>query len=100
MSPGLNHVLEMLRAHRAELRARGVLHAAVFGSTARGEDGLGSDIDLMVDLDPQKTLGIYDFASIKTTLSGMLGRNVDLVEKRALKDLVRREALRESVDAF
>jgi predicted nucleotidyltransferase len=76
------------------------MHAAVFGSMARGEARPGSDIDLMVDLDPAKALGVYDFADIKITLGEMLGRNVDLVERRALKELVRREALRESVDVF
>jgi hypothetical protein len=34
------------------LRARGVAHAAVFGSVARGEQRPGSDIDIMIDVEP------------------------------------------------
>lgn len=100
MTKGLSQALETLRAQREALRGFGIVHAAIFGSTARGEDEQGSDIDLMVDFDPRTVLSAYDFAGIRAALSTMLGRSVDLVETRALKNLVRQEALRERVDAF
>ena len=45
-------ILDRLRAHEAQLRARGVLHVAVFGSVARDDDRPDSDVDLLVDLAP------------------------------------------------
>ena len=45
------HVIEMLRVHRDELRAAGVVHLSVFGSVARGEASERSDVDLMADFD-------------------------------------------------
>jgi predicted nucleotidyltransferase len=45
--------LETLRRSEKALRARGVRRAALFGSVARGENGPGSDIDIMVEIDPE-----------------------------------------------
>ncbi|MGU3666312.1 nucleotidyltransferase family protein [Methylobacterium sp. A49B] len=43
--------LDILRANEAELRRRGVLHAALFGSVARGEAHAESDVDVMIEID-------------------------------------------------
>jgi predicted nucleotidyltransferase len=57
MTAVLSDVLQILRTHESELRRRGVSHAAVFGSVARGEAGVGSDIDVMVELDEHRAMG-------------------------------------------
>jgi predicted nucleotidyltransferase len=41
----------ILRRHRDDLRARGITHAALFGSVARSEVGPGSDLDILIELD-------------------------------------------------
>lgn len=92
--------LEILRANKDALRAKGVIHAAVFGSVARGEARPDSDIDLMIDLRAGKRFSVYDFAKLQADLSDLFARKVDLVEERALKSLVREEAMRERVNAF
>jgi uncharacterized protein len=50
--------IEVLRRHRDDLRARGVTHAALFGSVARGESGPGSDLDILIELDPALTFSL------------------------------------------
>jgi len=45
-------VIATLRAHEEELRRRGVRHAALFGSVARGEAISTSDIDILIELQP------------------------------------------------
>jgi predicted nucleotidyltransferase len=52
MMGSLDTVLETLRAHEGELRRLGMSHAAVFGSVARGEARMDSDVDVLVELDP------------------------------------------------
>jgi predicted nucleotidyltransferase len=47
------------------LRARGVRRAAVFGSTARGDNGRDSDIDIMVEIDAEAHLTVYEYAGLK-----------------------------------
>lgn len=52
--PHLEDVLNVLRTHEADLRQQGIAHAAVFGSVARQEATPTSDVDILVDLDPQR----------------------------------------------
>jgi len=44
--------IAILRRHESALRARGVAHAAVFGSVARGDNHLESDLDILVEFEP------------------------------------------------
>lgn len=72
---------------------------AVFGSAARG-GGAGlspnSDIDIMVDLQPDANLG-WDFFGIAEDLELILGRPVDLGTKDSLKPRAKPSALRDAV---
>jgi uncharacterized protein len=77
-----------------------VVHAAVFGSVARGESSPGSDVDILVDLEPGKPCGMFEYVRLRHDVAGLFGREVDLVERKALKPHVREEALRDAVDAF
>ena len=65
MSLDLKDVLETLRAHEADLRRLGVAHAAVFGSFARGETRTESDIDVLVELDEKRPIGVFRGFSCK-----------------------------------
>ena len=58
----LSPILATLRAHAEDLRRRGIVHASVFGSVARGEDRPNSDVDIMVELEPDAPLPLPDNA--------------------------------------
>ena len=49
-----------LRRCEPVLRARGIRHAAVFDSIARGDNRPGSDLDIMIDIDPEAHLTLFD----------------------------------------
>jgi uncharacterized protein len=100
MPPKLQQVLTVLHAHEAELRRRGVCHAAVFGSVARGEASSHSDIDVLVDLDPQKPIGLFEYARIKLYIADLLGGSADVVNRKTLKPLLREAILRDTMNAF
>jgi predicted nucleotidyltransferase len=100
MVADLQGVLETLKAHETELRQLGVRHAAVFGSVARGQERPDSDIDVLVDLDPELTIGVFQYARLKLYIGGLLGGASDVVNRRKLKPLLRDNILREAVNVF
>jgi uncharacterized protein len=100
MPPQLGHVLAVLRAHRQDLQAMGVRHASVFGSVARGSAAGGSDIDILVDLDPQAPLGVFEYVGIGLRLEELLGYPTDVVARSRLKPALQDRVLGEAVDAF
>ena len=71
----------------------GVRRAALFGSAAKGTMKKGSDIDLLVEIEKNKTL--FDVINLKLSLEERLGRKVDLVEYDAIKPLMKRSILSE-----
>jgi predicted nucleotidyltransferase len=83
-------ILDELRERREEIlavaRSRGASHVRVFGSVARGDDGLSSDVDFLVELEPTRTL--LDLGGLVMDLRELLGREVDVVTERDLRPRV------------
>ena len=100
MTVALIDVLRTLRTHESELRLRGVSHAAVFGSVARGEARADSDIDVLVELDEDRSMGIFQYARLKLHISELLDGAGDVVNRRTLKPLLRDNILRDAIHAF
>jgi predicted nucleotidyltransferase len=96
----LADVRSRLGQEAERLRSRGIAHAAVFGSVARGEAGPDSDVDILVDLDPAKRLNLIDYVRLQDDLSALVGHPVDLVNRKTLKPLLRDAIVAEAVDVF
>ena len=75
-------------------------HAAVFGSVARGEARADSDIDVLVELDRERPLGIFEYARLKLYINEILDGTGDVVNRRTLKPLLRDSILRDAVHTF
>jgi hypothetical protein len=67
----------------------------VFGSVARGEADDKSDIDFLVEMEPGRSL--LDLAGLLVTLGELLGREVDVVTDRGLRERIRDRVLAEAV---
>ena len=100
MRQDLQNVLEILRTHESDLRRLGVAHAAVFGSVARGEARAGSDIDVLVDLDESRPMGVFEYARLKLYINELFEGPSDVVNRRTLKPLLQAGILRDTVHAF
>lgn len=86
-------VEKTLRSSRAVLRRRyGVRTVGLFGSFARGEAGVRSDVDILVEF--SRPVG-WEFLDVQEYLEARLGRKVDLVTMRALKPQLRERILAE-----
>ena len=68
---------------------------AVFGSVARGQDALDSDIDLLMDFG--KNFGVFDLIRLKQSLEDEIGRKIDIVEYSSIDPLIKDAILKEAV---
>jgi predicted nucleotidyltransferase len=91
--------LLILRRHESDLRARGVRRAALFGSVARGENRPDSDIDIMIEIEPEADIGVFEYAEIKEYIASLFDGPVDVVSRDNLKPFIR-PAAADAVYAF
>ena len=73
-------------------RRFGIARLDVFGSVARGEDGPGSDVDLLYELAQGRSLG-WEIEDLSQDLADLFGRPVDLGSRKALHPLIRYQVL-------
>jgi uncharacterized protein len=99
-SPLLTKCLQALREREMELRARGILHAGIFGSVARGNDDEKSDVDVIVDVRHGAELGILGILRLRNELTQVFGRSVDVISRDALQSLKHDRVLMDMVAAF
>jgi predicted nucleotidyltransferase len=89
---------EALCLHREAIRrvvsANRAANPRVFGSTARGEDREGSDLDLLID--PLDGMTLLDWGAIQGALEELLPVSIDVVLSDSLRPAVREAVLREA----
>src|SRR6266850_7512631 len=95
-----DEIIGKLKACEAALRARGVSHAALFGSRARGDNRPDSDIDIMVEFDPAAHVTVFNYAGLKDYIAGLFDGPVDVVNRDGLKPYIRPAATTDAVYAF
>jgi predicted nucleotidyltransferase len=93
-------ILARLRENEAALRARGVAHAALFGSRARGDARSDSDTDIMIEIDPEAPVGVWEYAGLKEYIAGLFDGPVDVVDREGLKPYVMPAATTDAIYAF
>jgi len=76
-------------------KKHGASNVRVFGSVARGEASEASDVDFLVDFPPNYSL--LDRIGLKQDLEDLLGRKVDVVLAKRLREIIRDEILQDAV---
>jgi len=91
-------VQDLLKEKREEILriadAHGARNVRVFGSVVRGEADDTSDVDFLVEMEPDRSL--LDVGALLNDLRGLLGRRVDVVSEKGLYWLLRRRILKEA----
>jgi hypothetical protein len=92
--------LEELKGRRGEILQRaadhGANHVRVFGSAARGDARPGGDVDLVVQMEPGRSL--IDFVALWQELEDLLDSRVDLVSEGGISPHMRERILSEAVE--
>jgi predicted nucleotidyltransferase len=98
--PKLAEVVGKLREHAPDLRTRGVRHLYVFGSVARGDARVDSDVDLAIEVDPTSDFSLITLGSLTADVESWLDRGVDLGERSMLRASLRADFERDAVRVF
>ena len=93
-------IIARLRENEPTLRARGVSHAALFGSRARGDHRPDSDIDIMIEFDPAARVTVFNYAGLKDYIAGLFDVPVDVINREGLKPYIRPAATTDAIYAF
>ena len=87
---------KILQDHKTTLKDKyGVIEIGLFGSYTKGNQKKSSDVDILVEF--EKAIDLLTFVQLKNHLSDLLGVNVDLVIKKALKPKIGERILSETV---
>jgi len=92
-------VLAILAKNRATLKEYSVKSLFIFGSVARNEATETSDVDVLVEFEQGKPVGLFLFIRLKQFLEGILGCPVDLATPEALREQMRDQILKEAIRA-
>ena len=98
--PKKDEILTVLGTLEKPLRERGLKSLAVFGSVIRGEARTDSDIDVLVDVEPDVRFSLIDLVALKDFLEDRLNRKVDVVTKSGLESTIRDRVLSEAESVF
>lgn len=93
-------IIETLRQNRDVLAQFQVHSLSVFGSVARGNAKPDRDVDILVEFNPEASVGLFIFARVRRCLEEMLGRKVDLATPQTLHKALKQNILEEAVYAF
>ena len=77
-------VAKMIPMMQHFFASRPVNRAYLFGSCSRGEETKDSDVDILVDLDKSRPMGLFQYVTMKLDLQELLHREVDLFESGEL----------------
>jgi predicted nucleotidyltransferase len=91
----LDELKKILLDHKATLKEEyGVIEIGLFGSYIKGNQKKDSDVDILVEF--EKAIDLFTYVYLKNHLSDLLGVNVDLVTKKALKPIIGERILSET----
>ncbi len=93
--------LSVINLIKAILKKDGRVSTAwLFGSIARGEEKLNSDMDIMVEMNNAKKYSMFDLLDIAFIIENVINRKVDLVEKGYLKDFAMKTASNDLIKIY
>ncbi len=89
----------ILQSRREEILSLASRHGArnvrLFGSVARGDARADSDVDILVDMEPGRSL--FDLGGLLYDLQTLLDMEVDVVTEKGLRPRIREQVMREAV---
>ncbi|MHB8381180.1 MAG: nucleotidyltransferase domain-containing protein [Candidatus Binataceae bacterium] len=93
-------VIHILREAAPSLQKLGVRHLSLFGSTARGTERPDSDVDLLLDLDAELRMDLFDYAGIVAEIQKLIPQRVHAAQRDKLKAHIAPGVFRDEIRIF
>ncbi|MEK7175504.1 MAG: nucleotidyltransferase family protein [Patescibacteria group bacterium] len=99
MSGELENIKKIVSNNKDYLRdTYGIKDLGIFGSFARKENTLLSDVDVLFEIEEKNNkTSLFDLVEMKNFLEKILGKTVDLVDKRRIKPALKEKILKEAI---
>lgn len=85
---------------RERLTLEGIIHVAMFGSRARGDDRPDSDLDLLIDVVPERPFSVLDLVGVQQVIGDEIGIAVNVLMRRSLLPEFRQAIASDVVDIY
>lgn len=95
-----DELLARLIGLRAQFEARGVAHLAIHGSRARGDARPQSDLDLLIDVDPQARFSLLELIGIERMVSEAVGIEAMGAMRRSIPETLRKRIEGDIIEVF
>jgi len=92
-----DEIVARIRKHADAIRAEGATALYLFGSAAREEMGPTSDIDVLVDYDPESQFSLLNLSGIRLIVMDELNREVDITTRSSLRPPLKDKILADAV---
>ena len=95
-----NEAITKLKSIEPDIRALGARALYLYGSHARDEARMDSDVDIFIDKDPDRTFGFNEFMDIYFKLQSALGTDVGYTTREGLVEFYRPQIERDAIRVF
>jgi uncharacterized protein len=80
-----DEIIAKLKETAPALRAEGVMRLAIFGSRARGDARDDSDLDVLIDVDPDAKFSLLDLVGVEHIIKDATGLNAQAEMRRSIE---------------
>jgi predicted nucleotidyltransferase len=95
-----DEIVEKLRASAPTLRAEGVTGLAIFGSRARGDAREDSDLDVLIDVDPESRFSLLNLSGVGLIVEDVTGLKTQVSMRRSLEPRIAERIADDLIQVF